>query len=78
MGGVISCKIKLAMEWINVKDKLPPNNVAVLVTGKGISIDIGWKLDSRNYEWCKYHGGELFQVWQKVEWWQFLPETPRA
>lgn len=38
-------------------------------------IDIGWKLDSRNYEWCKYHGGELFDKCQKVEWWQFLPET---
>ena len=70
---VINCKI---MEWINVNEKLPPNNVAVLVTGKGISIDIGWILDSRNYEWCKYHGGELFEIWHKVEWWQFLPETP--
>ena len=64
------------MEWINVNEKLPPNNVAVLITGDNLSIDIGWKLDINNYQWCKYSGGKLYDKLIKITHWQHLPELP--
>ena len=56
------------------KKTLPRDNRCVLVRGKGISIDLAWRLDSNNYNWCKYHGGENFKKWQSIEMWQYPPD----
>ena len=62
--------------WISVEDRLPENNVPVLVTLNNTDIDIAWKLDVQGYRWCKYHGGELFKGIYKVTHWQPLPPKP--
>ena len=64
--------------WTNIKDGLPPNNRAVLVTGENLSMDIGWRSDGKNYGWCKFNGGELFESWQKITHWMYLPNPPKT
>ena len=65
------CDLHDVSNWVSVEDELPKNNRCVLVKGEGISIDLAWRLDLNNYNWCKYHGGENFKKWQSIEMWQY-------
>lgn len=65
------CDLHNVSNWVSVEDKLPNVNRCVLVKGKGISIDLAWRLDSNSYNWCKYHGGENFRKDQYIEMWMY-------
>lgn len=62
LGAVISCKIKLAMEWVSVKDKMPDDN------GFGESDYLAlWVNDLENPYWTQGRYDFVKQRWHSIE-----------
>jgi len=60
------------MQWVSVKDELPPVEVDVLVWD-GFNIYISNRLDEDGVDW-----DESTQILDSVTHWMYLPEPPCA
>lgn len=68
-------------EWINVKDRLPPKNTAVICLIKYEKPDKWYTyalLAIRNNSWEQFWGGKLLHEDYNVTHWMPLPEPPKG